>query len=37
MSTVRPDERILTERLDLRPVAVEDADELAAIFADSRL
>ena len=37
MSTVRPDESILTDRLDLRPVAVEDADELAAIFADSRL
>ena len=37
MSTVRPDERILTDRLDLRPVAVEDADELAAIFADRRL
>ena len=30
MSTVRPDESILTDRLDLRPVAVEDADELAA-------
>jgi RimJ/RimL family protein N-acetyltransferase len=37
VSTVRPDESILTDRLDLRPVAVEDADELAAIFADSRL
>ena len=37
MSTVRPDESILTDRLDLRPVTVEDADELAAIFADSRL
>jgi hypothetical protein len=37
VSTVRPDESILTDRLDLRPVAVEDADELAAIFADRRL
>jgi RimJ/RimL family protein N-acetyltransferase len=37
VSTVRPDESILTDRLNLRPVAVEDADELAAIFADSRL
>jgi RimJ/RimL family protein N-acetyltransferase len=37
MSTPRPDERILTDRLDLRPVTVGDADELAAIFADRRL
>jgi RimJ/RimL family protein N-acetyltransferase len=37
VSTVRPHERILTDRLDLRPVAAEDADELAAIFADRRL
>ena len=37
MSTLPPDERILTDRLDLRPVTVDDADELAAIFADKRL
>jgi RimJ/RimL family protein N-acetyltransferase len=37
VSTLRPDERILTDRLDLRPVAVDDADEIAAIFADRRL
>jgi RimJ/RimL family protein N-acetyltransferase len=37
VSTVRPNESILTDRLDLRPVTVEDADELAAIFADRRL
>jgi RimJ/RimL family protein N-acetyltransferase len=37
VSTLRPDERILTDRLDLQPVTVEDADELAAIFADRRL
>jgi RimJ/RimL family protein N-acetyltransferase len=37
VSTVRPDERILTDRLNLRPVTVNDADELAAIFADQRL
>jgi RimJ/RimL family protein N-acetyltransferase len=37
VSTVRPDERILTDRLDLRPVTVNDADEMAAIFADTRL
>jgi RimJ/RimL family protein N-acetyltransferase len=37
VSTVPPDERILTDRLGLRPVTVDDADELAAIFADRRL
>ena len=37
MSTPRPDERILTDRLDLQPVMVGDADEMATIFADRRL
>jgi RimJ/RimL family protein N-acetyltransferase len=37
VSTVRPDERILTDRMHLRPVTVNDADEMAAIFADTRL
>jgi RimJ/RimL family protein N-acetyltransferase len=37
VSTQRPDERILTDRLDLRPVTVNDAEEMAAIFADRRL
>lgn len=37
MSTVRPDESILTDRLDLRPVTVNDANEMVAIFADRQL
>ena len=37
MNALRPDERILTDRLDLRPVTVDDSDEIAAIFADRRL
>ena len=37
MSTQRPEERILTDRLDLRPVTVNDTEEMTAIFADRRL
>jgi RimJ/RimL family protein N-acetyltransferase len=37
VSTQRPDESILTDRLSLEPVTVDDADEMAAIFADRRL
>jgi RimJ/RimL family protein N-acetyltransferase len=37
MSTQRPDESLSTVRLHLEPVAVDDADEMAAILADRRL
>ena len=37
MSSQQLDESILTDRLSLEPVTVDDADDMAAIFADRRL
>jgi RimJ/RimL family protein N-acetyltransferase len=37
MSSHQPDEGILTDRLSLEPVTVDDADEMVGVFADRRL